>query len=94
LEVLKGAAKLFQAPHLPVLLLEVSDLRTAAWNYRAKEIVDFLQERGYSFFSVSPGGELLPACVSEEFLDTNLVALPRNALHESRGSSQPTESRP
>ena len=92
LEVLKGAAKLFQGPRLPVLLLEVSDLRTAAWNYKAKEILDFLQERGYAFFSVSAGGALVPASYSEDYLDTNLVALPQRArqtiLERLGGSSQ------
>lgn len=90
LEVLKGAAKLLQGARLPVLLLEVSDLRTAAWNYKAKEIVDFLQERGYAFFSISAGGTPVTASYSEDYVDTNLVALPqrvRQAILERQGGS-------
>ncbi len=79
MEVLRGATKLFQAPRLPVLLVEVSDLRTAAWNYKAKEILHFLQERGYVFFSISSGGRLVLPSYSEDYLDTNLVALPKRA---------------
>lgn len=92
LEVLKGAAKLFQGPRLPVLLLEVSDLRTAAWNYKAREILHFLQERSYAFFSISAGGSLVPSSYSEDYLDTNLVALPQRArqaiVERLRRSSQ------
>jgi FkbM family methyltransferase len=92
LEVLRGAAKLFQGPRLPVLLLEVSDLRTAAWNYKAKEILHFLQEHGYVFFSISSGGRLVPPSYSEDYLDTNLVALPQRAcqavVERLQGSSQ------
>lgn len=92
LEVLKGAARLFQGPRLPALLLEVSDLRTAAWNYKAREILHLLQERSYTFFSVSAGGSLVPPDYSEDYLDTNLVALPQRArqaiVERLRRSSQ------
>lgn len=84
LEVLRGAAKLFQGPRLPALLLEVSDLRTAAWNYKAKEILHFLQEHGYVFFSISAEGRLVPPSYSEDYLDTNLVALPKDMCDMKR----------
>ena len=90
LEVLKGATKLLQGPRLPVLLLEVSDLRTAAWNYSAKEILFFLQERGYAFFSLSAGGRLVPASYSENYVDANLVALPQSARHGILEKLRPT----
>jgi len=75
MEVLKGATNFFQNPPLPVLLVEVSDLRTAAWNYKANEILTFLRERGYTFFSISASGSLVPASCSDDYIDANLVAL-------------------
>lgn len=94
-EVLKGAAKLFQSPRPPVLLVEVSDLRTAAWDYKAKEILLFLQERGYALFSVSAGGGLVPASYSEDYVDANLVALPqgtRQAILERLRVASPDDA--
>jgi FkbM family methyltransferase len=91
MEVLKGATNLLQNPSLPALLVEVSDLRTAAWNYKAKEILSFLREYGYTFFSASTSGSLVPASYSEDYIDTNLVALPQTTcqsiLERLRGAS-------
>src|SRR5258708_8062722 len=42
LDVLKGALGLLQAIPRPVLLVEVYDIRTQPWGYKAREIVEFL----------------------------------------------------
>src|SRR5882762_723922 len=76
LSVLEGAGKLLQGPSRPVILTEVQDIRTRPWGYRAREIVDFLVDRNYCWFSLKPDGRLQPAATDLDLYDANLVALP------------------
>jgi len=76
LDVLKGAVRLLEGSAPPVLLVEVSDMRTKPWGYRAKEIVEFLCSRGYEWFELSEDGIIQPAKINCETHDTNLVAVP------------------
>jgi len=76
LSVLEGAGKLLQGPSRPVILTEVQDIRTRPWGYRAREIVDFLVDRNYCWFSLKADGRLQPAATDLDLYDANLVALP------------------
>jgi len=84
LEVLRGAAWLLTAPPRPVMLIEVSDLRTEPWGYAAPDIVAFLEQRGFRWFQALSGGQLCPMVLPEERLDTNFVAVPEERLTEVR----------
>jgi len=76
LSVLEGAGELLQGPSRPVILTEVQDIRTRPWGYRAREIVDFLVDRNYCWFSLKADGRLQPAATDLDLYDANLVALP------------------
>ncbi|HYL84934.1 MAG TPA: FkbM family methyltransferase [Candidatus Angelobacter sp.] len=79
LEVLRGARELLERRPRPVILAEVQDLRTQPWGYPAKEIIDFLRDRGYQWFSLSPEGLLEPLDVSRKTFDGNFVACPEES---------------
>src|SRR5258705_12643705 len=61
LSVLEGAGRLLQGPSRPVILTEVQDIRTRAWGYRAREIVDLLLGKTYCWYSLKADGSLQPA---------------------------------
>lgn len=76
LEVLKGATGLLKRPPRPIILAEVEDLRTAAWGYPAREIVDFLRQYDYRWFRVAEAG-LQPVSDDYRSFNENLVAVPQ-----------------
>jgi len=47
LDVLKGASNLLEHSRRPIFLIEVYDIRTQPWGYRAFEIVEFLKKISY-----------------------------------------------
>lgn len=73
--VLKGAGQLLTRKPRPVILLELSDMRSAPWNYRCSELRDFLEKYGYSLFSFEKRGKLLPTPNQEEY-NENVLAVP------------------
>ena len=48
LDVLKGATQLLRTAPRPVFLVEVYDIRTEPWGYKAREIVQFLDRQGFT----------------------------------------------
>jgi FkbM family methyltransferase len=84
LSVLQGAGELLRGASRPVVLAEVQDIRTQAWGYRARQIVEFLTDRGYCWFAVRGDGSLRVADVDLEWCDANLVALPEERAEEIR----------
>lgn len=60
LAVLKGATEMLERRPRPVVFCEVYDIRTRPWGYPAREIVEFLRQRGYRWFIPSPGGDATP----------------------------------
>lgn len=77
LSVLKGARECL-AKARPVLLVEVAQIRTAAWGYDAAEIVRFLERMGYKWFEILDGGRLLPLTQIDP-QEMNLAAIPQGA---------------
>jgi len=75
LEVLRGATGLLKGRLRPIILAEVQDLRTAAWGYPAKEIVDFLRQYDYRWFHLEKTG-LRPMREYCGRFNENLVAIP------------------
>ncbi|GAC1661751.1 MAG: hypothetical protein PVS2B2_03770 [Candidatus Acidiferrum sp.] len=82
LDVFTGGKRLFSLRKRPVILAEVSDVRTAPWNYRAKEILELVKKADYEWFEISSNGALLPANMQCETYDCNLVAVPRERKKE------------
>jgi FkbM family methyltransferase len=82
LDVFRGAARLLQGRPRPVILAEVYDIRTAAWGYRARDIVAFLHGLGYRWFQPLDEGSLAPVSVNRERFDANFVAFPEERMNE------------
>jgi hypothetical protein len=61
----------------PVLLVEVYDIRTRPWGYRAHEIVQFLDRIGYQWFQLDDRGSLSRVAPDHDVYDSNLVAIPQ-----------------
>jgi hypothetical protein len=80
LAVLQGAEKLLEQRPRPVILAEVQDIRTQPWGYRASEIVRFLSDKGYKWFSLSAEGSLAPLDLGAETFDGNFVACPEESV--------------
>lgn len=79
LSVLQGAQRLLESAPRPVILTEVQDIRTQPWGYRAREIISFLSDKGYRWFSISADGSLAPLEVFAETFDGNFVACPEES---------------
>jgi len=91
LSILGGAGKLLQGPSRPVILAEVQDNRTRPWGYRARDIVEFLVRKNYSWFSLKADGSLQPAATDLDLYDANLVALPTERAEGIRKMLAETE---
>ncbi|NJL32108.1 MAG: FkbM family methyltransferase [Phycisphaerales bacterium] len=79
-DALRGAMKLLVQKPRPMMLMEVSDLRTGPWGYRAVEIYDWLTARDYHWFNMMPGCKL-SACSRKHAFHENLLAVPVESLH-------------
>jgi FkbM family methyltransferase len=75
-EVLRGAVRLLRSQPQPVVLSEIAEIRTAPWGYSAREIVGFMENLGYHWFSIETGGTLKKLEEGHNLQDTNLVAIP------------------
>jgi hypothetical protein len=77
LDVLRGASQAL-AEFQPAILCEVEDRRTHQWDRTGRELIQYLCDRGYSWYSVTRQGNLLPHQPAEKYDWQNLVALPRD----------------
>jgi FkbM family methyltransferase len=77
LEVLKGAEALLERRPRPVILAEVQDIRTRAWGYKAKDVIESLRGKGYEWFSIAEDGSATALDVSADEFDGNFVAFPQ-----------------
>jgi FkbM family methyltransferase len=84
LSVLKGAPQLLSGRQRPVILAEVQDVRTAPWQYAAREIIQYLCAAGYDWFRPLQGGKLERIDTERKKYDGNFVAVPNERL-ESLG---------
>jgi FkbM family methyltransferase len=73
---LKGATRLLEGSHPPVILCEVQDQRTAPWGYAARSIIEYLSLRGYLWFEPQENGRLRPLPMATNY-DGNYVAWPQ-----------------
>jgi len=84
LEILKGSELLLQRKPRPLLLAEVQDIRTEPWGYAAKEIIDFMVERKFTWFAVSEEGTLKAVDSGVARFDGNFVVCPDERRPELR----------
>ena len=85
LSVLYGAMRLLQGESRPAILAEVQDIRTKAWGYPAREVLQHLVRLDYRWFAIAAKGALLPISCNQESYDANLVALPAERTVEFLG---------
>jgi FkbM family methyltransferase len=76
LSILQGAGEFLRGASRPVILAEVQDIRTRAWGYRAREIMEFLAKEKYCWFAFSEDGSLRLTDTDLDSYNANLVALP------------------
>jgi FkbM family methyltransferase len=84
LSVLQGATGLLNSSQRPVILAEVSDLRTKAWGYAAREILAYLEQKGFRWFEPVAHGKLVAADRTLGSYDHNLVAVPEEKMERIR----------
>jgi len=80
LEVLKGALSLTSGNARPIILVEVQDVRTLPWGYKAIEIVDYLRAKDYVWFSLRLNGSVEEANITTTEVEGNFVACPAESL--------------
>ncbi len=82
LSFLRGATKLLHGGSRPAILAEVQDLRTQAWGYAAREIIELLVRSDYRWFALDADSNLQPVSTDLPAYDANLVAFPRERVEE------------
>lgn len=82
--VLQGASGLLSSSQRPVILAEVSDLRTKAWGYPARDILMHLERKGFRWFEPVALGKLVAADRTLGSYDHNLVAVPEEKMERIR----------
>src|SRR5215472_2599105 len=86
LSVLKGASSLLTQSRPPVFMIEVYDIRTTPWGYAAREIIQHLTQRAYTWFRLAANGGPVPIEVGKDSLDANFVAVPVERMQSFRES--------
>jgi len=84
LSVFSGANRLLTATPRPLILAEVSDVRTKQWGYEAKNILSALESLGFTWMAVRPAGMLAPADTRQNFYDANFLAVPEERMDALR----------
>jgi FkbM family methyltransferase len=83
LSVLQGSERLLGRHPRPVVLVEVQDIRTQPWGYRANEIIQYLCRRGYKWFRLLNDGLLEELDLAPEEFDGNFVAWPQELVSQA-----------
>ena len=79
--VLKGARQLLEGSGRPVILLELSDMRSRPWGYGCGELRTFLESKKYCLFSFDRQGYLVPLLPQNDY-NENVLAVPSERLAE------------
>lgn len=78
LGVLQGARRLL-AQARPLVLCELADVRTRAWDYPSHAVYDLMRGHRYDWFAFTAGGGLRP-CARRTAFHENLLAVPEERL--------------
>ena len=86
-EVLRGASHVLSSLR-PAIMCELADIRTKAWNYPAREIYQFLENRGYDWWRAAADGRLTMTPCQERYDPDwqDLIAIPRERKEELSSS--------
>jgi len=79
LDVLKGGGGILERLR-PIIMCEMDDRRTQQWGYQAREIWEFLQGYGYTWFEFTHSGALKPLTPHKNYTWENLVGMPKDTL--------------
>ncbi len=79
LDVLRGAERILTGNARPLVLCEVEDRRTAPWGYPAREIIDWLDQRGFHWFEPTKDG-LMRHQKCEDYDYDGLIAVPQERM--------------
>lgn len=91
-DVLAGAQQVLSSKTRPIVMVEVSDMRTKPWGYQARQIVEQLEYSNYCFFEIG-WKVLVPHTIRDYYEYIDLLAVPKDRLAqfarrlESRGWS-------
>jgi FkbM family methyltransferase len=80
LAALRGAKELLGRRPRPVLQFEAEDRRTAAWGYKACDILAFLLELEYKLFVSQADGTLAEVALNQGPQGSNVVGVPIESL--------------
>jgi len=86
--ILKGAEKVLTRAPRPIILSEVLDQRTRPWGYAAKQILDHLIKRNFTWFRVNSDGTVQLLDVLQQEFDGNFVAVPQESAEVFRKQFQ------
>src|SRR5580704_8402274 len=75
-DVLQGAERLLNRKPRPVILVEVQDVRTQLWGYRANEIIQHLSHKGYKWLIPTTDGALRNLDTTLDEYEGNFIAVP------------------
>jgi len=76
MDLLNGAELCLKRKPRPVILVEVEDIRTRAWGYPAREIIQHLAGKGYRWYWFKEMGSLAELDLTSVAFDGNFVACP------------------
>jgi FkbM family methyltransferase len=79
-DALKGAEALLERRPRPVLMIEVQDLRTRPWGYRAREIIEHLNRKEFHWFRVNADGAVTALDQGAQEFEGNFIACPDERL--------------
>ena len=74
-DVIAGGESLWRSESAPIVLMEINDLRTERWGYRATEILRYFEKLGYRAFKPTKGGVTLHK-IQDYYSFTNLLLVP------------------
>jgi FkbM family methyltransferase len=80
LGVLKGGQDLLARTRRPVILCEVLEIRTRPWGYPGRLIIEYLAQRGFSWFELNSDATILPLEATRSEFNGNFVAVPKESL--------------
>ena len=80
LDVLRGAGRLLDEGLRPVILAEVQDVRTKPWGYHAREIIKYLENKRYQWFSLVDDGSPVELDVKQQEYEGNFIACPKESI--------------
>ena len=78
-DVLESSREVFSQLR-PLVMIEMADVTTHQFGYRAVENYHFLERHGFKLFEFSRSGNLKPARPKDQYRE-NLIALPNEKLH-------------